>query len=120
VLGVNRPSRPAEVPAIPQPRAGIETAFLAPEAVLLDTMTGISHHLNAGASAVWMLLDGQGGVADVARELAELFDRPVDGMIEEVRSAIADFAERGLLDGTTPADGREELRAAVLARPPDP
>ena len=105
---------------MPQPRSGIETAFLAPEAVLLDTVTGASHHLNAGASAVWMLLDGSGDVEDVARELAELFDRPVEGMIEEVRTAVADFAERGLLAGTSPANGREELAAAMLHRPPDP
>ncbi len=118
--GVTRASGAVEIPEMPQPRSGIETAFLAPEAVLLDTVTGTSHHLNAGASAVWMLLDGSGDVEDVARELAELFDRPVGGMIEEVRTAVADFAARGLLAGTSPASGREELVAAMLHRPPDP
>ena len=118
--GVTRASRAVDIPEMPYPRAGIETAFLAPEAVLLDTVTGMSHHLNAGAAAVWMLLDGSGNVEDVGRELAELFDQPVAEMIEEVRTAVADFAARGLLAGTTPANGREELRAAVLPRPPDP
>jgi hypothetical protein len=102
----------------PAPRHDVETAFLAPEAVLLETPTGRVHHLNAGASAVWMLLDGELTIAEIADELADLFDRATTEMVPDVEAAVTDFAARGLLAGTAPAGRRS--RASVLPRPPDP
>jgi hypothetical protein len=117
---VSAPSGSVAVPRLPQPRDGVETAFLAPEAVLLDTVTGTTHHLNPGASAVWMLLDGEQDVQGVAGELADLFGRPLEEMAAEVETAVVDFAERGLLDGTRPTVGTGDQGSSVLPRPPDP
>lgn len=108
------------IPAVPRPRAGVETAFLAPEVVLFDPETRATHHLNTGASAVWMLVDGGQDLEGIAGELADLFDRPVAEMLGDVTAAVADFADRGLLDGTVPPVDRDASRSDVLARPPDP
>ncbi len=108
------------VPELARPADHVETAYLAPEAVLYDAATGRVHLLNPGAAAVWMLLDGRQDAAGLAVELGELFGRSPDELLPEVTDAVADFAQRGLLDGT----GHGALRAGgpeqVLARPPDP
>jgi hypothetical protein len=111
----------AVVPELARPADQVETAYLAPEAVLYDAATGRVHLLNPGAAAVWMLLDGRQDARGLAAELGELFGRSAGELLPEVTEAIADFAQRGLLDGTDHGAGRAEGRAAqVLARPPDP
>jgi hypothetical protein len=109
------------VPELARPADHVETAYLAPEAVLYDAATGRVHLLNPGAAAVWMLLDGQQDAGGVATELGELFGRSSGELLPEVTEAIADFAQRGLLEGTASVAARAERGAAqVLARPPDP
>ena len=104
----------------PRPRPGIETAFLPPEVVLLDTGSGRVHHLNPGASAVWLLLDGEQGVEGIAAELGELFGRAAGEVTGDVEAAVADFAERGLLEGAARSVSLAHPETAVLPRPPDP
>jgi Coenzyme PQQ synthesis protein D (PqqD) len=116
---VSVPSAPAARLDRPAPREGIETAFLAPEVVLLDSTDGRVHHLNPGASAVWMLIDGEQDADGIAEELADLFDRPLRDMVGEVDAAVEDFAARGLLAGSRAAVPVTRT-GAVIARPPDP
>lgn len=115
----------------PGPHPSVETAFLVPEVVLFDDRHGEVHHLNASASAVWMMIDGSSTMDEIAVELSEIFSVPVDRTRSDVATAIEDFRSRGLLDtarvqsneaaesadGPAPVDDR---RLTILDRPPNP
>lgn len=58
---------------IPVPRADVEWAFLDGEAVLYDPRASEVHHLNASASAVWLLCDGSTTAGSIVSEIAEAF-----------------------------------------------
>jgi PqqD family protein of HPr-rel-A system len=109
-------------PARPRPHEAVTTEFLEPEAVLYDARTGDVHRLNASASAVWLLLDGETTVDDLAAELAEIFDVQLEQVEQAVHATLADLAARGLLadDGSGRAVAANPPRPAFLARPPDP
>lgn len=121
------------------PHPAVETAFLSPEAVLWDSRHERVLHFNRSASAVWLCVDGELTADQIAMELSEIFEVPIDVIRPDVDKALADFVELGLLagdvderkastgssdaadDGTEasspaqrPTDGR------ILARPPDP
>lgn len=126
----------------PRPHPAVETAFLAPEAVLWDGRHRRIHHLNPSASAVWLCVDGTLTADQIATELSEIFQTPQDVLRPDVDGALAEFVRLGLLSGgessgdTSPAEaddhdhdhrgddparetpGDEEI--VVLARPPDP
>ena len=116
----------------PKPHPAIDAAFLQNQAVLFDERTGQVHELNPSASAVWLLLDGELSVDDVAAVLQELVDVPFETLRADADSAVADFAASGLLEGTEPArrDADHDHRPTsavganagpvVLLRPPDP
>jgi hypothetical protein len=97
----------------PRPHASVETAFLPPDVVLFDDRHGEIHHLNASASAVWLMIDGELTVDDVADELSEIFSVPTDQIRPDVDTAIDDFRSRGLLDGSARADDPGSDRSAV-------
>jgi hypothetical protein len=110
----------------PQPHPSVETAFLAPEVVLFDDRHGEIHHLNGPASAVWLMLDGEFSVTDVAIELSDIFSVPEAAMLTDVESIVGDFRDLGLLDGAErpvdeSADRDRELphRIEFVGRPPD-
>lgn len=127
------------------PRADVHTAFLPPEAVLFDEATGHAHRLNSGASSVWMVLEGQRSAAQIADDLAEIYEVDPSVLRGEVERALAEFAEHGWIEdrrdghdtSLSPehagpaASGSPEAPAAdaeggageavdVLPRPPDP
>jgi hypothetical protein len=116
----------------PAPHPAVDTAFLENQAVLFDDRTGKVFELNPSASAVWLLLDGQLTVADVAAELHELMGVPLETLGDDVELAVMDFAHQGLLVGTEPVADDAEVDAmrapavseaavpTILARPPDP
>jgi len=123
-----------------RPHPSVETAFLAPEAVLWDGRHGQVHHLNPSASAVWLLIDGESSADRIAAELSDIFGTDYAVVRPDVDEAIAEFARRGLLVGGDQADeqhdpdhlgaahghdqrhGDPDAAAAVtpLPRPPDP
>jgi hypothetical protein len=128
----------------PRAHPAVETAFLAPEAVLWDGRHHQVHHLNPSASAVWLCIDGELTADQIAAELSEIFETPLEVIRPDVDSALAEFLRLGLLDGReksdaaaspTVADGHDEHGhhhddpveeapdgegVVVLARPPDP
>jgi len=116
----------------PAPHEGVDTAFLVNQAVLFDDRNGRVHELNPSASAVWLLLDGELSLDDVAVELHELLGVDRDVLRADIDLVVADFADRGLLAGTEPlGDGHDDhdhrghghvadAGRTVLAPPPDP
>lgn len=120
----------------PTPHPSVETAFLAPEAVLFDDRHGEIHHLNPSASAVWLMLDGELSIVEVTAELSEIFGVPEADMLPDVESVVEDFRTRGLLEGAAAhsdsssehdapsaadSEGQDDVspRIETLARPPD-
>ena len=85
----------ATVPPAPHP--AIETAYLPPEAVLYDERTGRVYRLNPSASAVWMLMDGTADIDDIATDISEIFEIPVEQVRPDVATAMEEFAAQGLL-----------------------
>lgn len=125
----------------PRPHPSVETAFLAPEAVLYDMRHHQVHHLNPSASAVWLLIDGVASADDIATELSDIFSAPYEVVRPDVAAAIEDFRGRGLLDTgeeapsaadadvghghdahdhDVPGGAHAEAGVRPLPRPPDP
>jgi hypothetical protein len=124
---MSRPVEAADRASVrPAPHPAVETAFLSPEAVLFDDRHGEIHHLNPAASAVWLMLDGELSIADVAAELSDIFNVPESVMLPDVETIVSDFRRRGLLDGGDRLDSEAHVddevphRTETLARPPDP
>lgn len=53
--------------------------------------------LNATASDIWRLLDGEHGVDHIVRLLAAAYGTEPDTIRDDVRGVIADLTERGFL-----------------------
>ena len=125
----------------PRPHPAVETAFLAPEAVLWDGRHHQVHHLNPSASAVWLFVNGELTADQIASELSEIFNSPREAIRPDVDNALSEFVRLGLLDGDGDSDGdaspeeandgvhhrhdqagevSDDERVVVLARPPDP
>ena len=110
----------AEAVAVPHP--AVETLYYAPEAVLMDTRSGIVYRLNPSASIVWMFLDGVTPVRRLVLELSEAVDRHPGDLDADVQAVLSDFENKGLLAGPPEASGGPlrlpELE--VIRRPADP
>ncbi len=88
---MNDQDRPARHPSV-------ETAVFGTEAVLYDERSGMVHHLNASACAIWMLLDGR-PVGDIVGTLSQTTGVPPDNIRREVLQAIVELGAAGLLAG---------------------
>ena len=114
------------VAAPPAPHPAIETAYLAPEAVLYDERTGRVYRLNPSASAVWLLMDGAADVDAIAADISEIFEVPVEQVRPDIVTAIEQFAAQGLLldeqqtldDGDGPTIEVPESIRRMLTHPP--
>jgi len=82
----------------PRKHPSIETAVLGTEAVLYDERSGMVHHLNPTAHAIWGLLDGR-PIGDVVESLSERIGVPPDDLLPDVLQAIDELRAAGLLAG---------------------
>lgn len=80
----------------PVRHAAVETAVFGAEAVLYDERSGMVHHLNASACAIWMLLDGR-PLEDVVAALSPGTGVAPSQLRQDVTRAIAEFQAAGLL-----------------------
>lgn len=83
--------RPARHPSV-------ETAVFETEVVVYDERSGMVHHLNPSASAIWLLLDGR-PVAAVIDTLSQTTGVPRDDIRRDVARAIAELRDADLLTG---------------------
>ena len=88
---MNNQDRPARHPSV-------ETAVFGTEAVLYDERSGMVHHLNASACAIWMLLDGR-PVGDVVATLSQTTGMAPHDIRRDVLQAIIELGAAGLLAG---------------------
>jgi len=92
------------------------------ETIVYDPVRPDVHYLNATAGVVFALCDGTATAEETAAEIAKAYGVPAAAVEADVRAALADFAERGLLDnGGAPAaaaaavDERSKIRLEVPA-----
>lgn len=88
---MNEQDRPARHPSV-------ETAVFDTEVVLYDDRSGMVHHLNPSASAIWLLLDGR-PVAAVIDTLSQTTGVSRDDLRRDVMRAIAVLRDADLLTG---------------------
>lgn len=86
---MNDQDRPTRHPAV-------ETALFGTEAVLYDERSGMVHHLNGPACAIWRLLDGR-PVADVVAVLCQTTGVGRDHIRRDVIQTIGEFDAAELL-----------------------
>jgi PqqD family protein of HPr-rel-A system len=74
------------------------------EVLLRDPTTGQIHFLNATAAVVWECCDGTSTLSDCEGVVRERFDIHGDTDVAgDIRSTLADFRQRGLIDAAQPA-----------------
>ncbi len=86
---MNEDDRPIRHPSV-------ETAVFDTEAVIYDDRSGMVHHLNPSAAAIWLLLDGR-TVAAVIDTLSGQTGVPPDDIRADVVRAIAELRDADLL-----------------------
>jgi hypothetical protein len=70
------------------------------EGVLVDLNTKQYFQLNATASLIWRGLVKGSSVADIARELTEVYDVTLEHAQSSVETAVARFSAHRLVDST--------------------
>ena len=83
------------------PRARDDVIFrqLDDEWVVYDPQAEQLHVLNASAAVIWLCCTGDSSLADIVQAVAEAFSNDIDrdSLASEVRTVVASFAEKGLL-----------------------
>lgn len=89
-----------DTPRRPKGRADLVFRELDREFVLYDPTTRDLHVLNPSAAAVWLECTGEATLAEIAAAVAGVFEEPVplDRLVADVEAAVAQFAEKGLLE----------------------
>ncbi len=88
---MNDDDRPVRHPAV-------ETAEFGTEAVLYDERSGMVHHLNSSALAIWALLDGR-PLRAVVGALSEASGVPPGDIRRDVLQVVTELESAGLLSG---------------------
>ena len=93
---------------------GVETAIFDGEAVLFRETTSTIHRLGAVAGAVWVCCDGGTTVGEIVTDLVEAFSTTTGEMARQVRDALGQLADEGLLVGH---EGPQRIRLDAVSEP---
>lgn len=88
---------PIDSSSVPLARPDLAAVEVDDEIVLYDDTTGRLHRLNPGAATLWRCLDGTGTLADVARDIAEVYHADPEQVLADVVELSRQFAGEGLL-----------------------
>jgi hypothetical protein len=97
-------------------RADVASVEVDGELVLYDDAAGVLHRLNGAAAALWMCLDGSSTLAEIAVDLADVFDAEPAQVAVDVVEAARSFARAGLLAGV---DGMTDQSSETENPTPD-
>jgi Coenzyme PQQ synthesis protein D (PqqD) len=78
------------------------------ESVVYDQREDGLYHLNQSASIVYQLCDGTGTEEDLAQDIAEVGNLPIEEVRHLVQHTIHSFEDLGLLEGSVPRWTRED------------
>ena len=65
--------------------------------VIYDTVTERIHSLNASAAYIWNCCDGSHTLQQIANELHQYANVPLERAIDDVQQTVAQFQKEGLL-----------------------
>ena len=104
---------------VPVPRSDIRLVEAGDEAVLVDGWD-LALVLNATGAMIWLLLDGQRAVWDVARELADQADANFDEVTRDVAQFVERMGAEGVLTGyiAPSLDGGDEPEIQFVPQMP--
>jgi len=71
--------------------------IIVPLAAGIGDMEDELYSLNESGREIWSRLDGQRSLADIARELSEEFDAPVEEIETDVRGLVEELLKRRIL-----------------------
>jgi hypothetical protein len=77
----------------------VHTVEIDGEAVLLDEDENRLHHLNHTAALLWSCFDGQAAVGQLAAEIADELDLPLDAVLDDTLRVVRELGREGLLLG---------------------
>jgi PqqD family protein of HPr-rel-A system len=104
----------------PRARSDLGVVDFDGEVLVYDPVRPDVHYLNSTAGVVFALCDGSATIEQTAVELADAYGVSPTDVEPDVRAAVADFSERGLLDNGRPsaavpqvADDRAKIRLQV-------
>lgn len=99
----------AELPAqaitsgfVAAPRPDLASAEIDGELVLYDDVTRLIHRLDRVATTLWLCLDGTSTLADIAADMADVYDADPARVLADVVSAARQLGSQGLLAGVAP------------------
>lgn len=84
---------------VPVWRSDVSIADHEGEMVLVDRASGAVHVLNPTAAIVWQCLDGTGSVDEIVGDIADVFGRDRDEVLDAVLEVVRRFGRQGLLEG---------------------
>jgi hypothetical protein len=93
------------------------------EVVVRHAGTGQVRHLGGTAAAIWALIDGATPVEQIIDELGDLYGVPPTSIESDIRRAVDELAEAGLLatPGRPAAATQSDHPTPIpMPRPPDP
>ena len=81
----------------PRHRTDLVARLLEDETLILDSVAGRIHQLNATAGLIWQSCDGSRSVPDIVALVAEQFAETPQRVLPDVLDALRELEERGLL-----------------------
>jgi hypothetical protein len=78
------------------------------EVVLCDDRVKVMHRLNPSAGVLWRCLDGSGSLAEIAGDLADVYQVDAAQVLNEVMATAQQFASAGLLVGVGDPPDQED------------
>ena len=101
---------PPVVADLPRRRPDVQARSLDGEVLVLDRVRELIHQLNPTAAFVWTRCTGDRSTADIARELADIFDVAPEIAARDVEATVAQLRVLQLVD--MDADPQGESTAA--------
>jgi PqqD family protein of HPr-rel-A system len=95
--------------AAPRVRTDLTVVVLDGEAVIYDEESGDVHHLNPTATLVFQMLDGAVTVAELADDVAAVFELEPAEATAQVQALVDELADAGLIDGMPAAPREHEV-----------
>ena len=79
------------------------------EVVLYDDRVKVMHRLSPTAGQVWRRLDGSGSLAEIAADLANVYQADPEQVLADVVATARQFGSAGLLVGVGDQEDADEL-----------
>lgn len=96
--------KPIEGSFAPRPAAGLVSADIDGELLLLDPRTDRLYQLDRVGSMIWSVLDGEATVDELVDDLADVFATPADAVRHDLGELLLALRGAGALDGDDPPE----------------